>query len=185
MFISREYPALLGTRIVARNRKQERGGGTRATVALERAGVPFQLHAYDLGHAPPGGSVGEAVAAQLGLSPSVVFKTLLAEVDGAPVCAIVPTAGTLSLKRLAAAAEGKRARMMDPADAERLSGYVTGGISPFGQLRPLPTFVDRSATRLEALLVSAGQRGLQLELGPEVLVEVAGASPVDGLGVAK
>lgn len=170
---------------MAKKRKQERGGGTRATVALEQAGVPFQLHVYDLGHAPLDGSVGEAVAAQLGLSPEVVFKTLLAEVDGAPVCAIVPTAGTLSLKRLAAAADGKRARMMEPADAERISGYVTGGISPFGQLRVLPTFVDRSATALETLLVSAGQRGLQLELGHEVLIKVAGASAVDGLGVRR
>jgi len=170
---------------VARKRRQERGGGTRATVALERAGVAFQLHAYDLGHGPTEGSVGEAVAAQLGLAPTVVFKTLLAEVDGAPCCAVVPTAGSLSLKRLAAAAGGKRARMMEPADAERISGYVTGGISPFGQLRPLPTFLDRSAMGLETILVSAGQRGLQLELRPDALVQVALARPVEDLGVPR
>ena len=170
---------------MARKRKQERGGGTRATVALERAGVPFQLHVYDLGRGPSEGSVGEAVAAQLGLAPTVVFKTLLAEVDGAPVCAVVPTAGSLSLKRLAAAAGGKRARMLESTDAERISGYVTGGISPFGQLRALPTFLDRSAVGLEAMLVSAGQRGLQLELQPSALVQVAEARPVEGLGVPR
>ena len=168
---------------MARKRKQDRGGGTRATVTLEREGVPFTLHSYDLGHAPLEGSVGEAVAAQLGLAPEVVFKTLLAEVDGDPVCAVVPTAGTLSLKCLAAAAGGKRARMMEPAVAERISGYVTGGISPFGQLRSLPTFLDHSAMTLESMLVSAGQRGLQLELRPDVLVQVAAARPVEGLGV--
>lgn len=170
---------------MVKKRKQERGGGTRATVALERAGAPFKMHAYDLGHAPLEGSVGEAVAAQLGLSPQVVFKTLLAEIDGAPVCAIVPTAGTLSLKRLAAAAEGKRARMMEPADAERIAGYVTGGISPFGQARALRTFVDSSAEALDTILVSAGQRGLQLEVSPRVLLEIAEAHPVHGLGVSR
>lgn len=168
---------------MARRRKQERGGGTRATVALERAGVRFTLHAYDLGHAAPEGSVGQAVAAELGLPAEVVFKTLLAEVDGAPVCAVVPTAGSLSLKALAAAAGGKRARMMDPADAERISGYVTGGISPFGQLKALRTFLDASAIALPSMLVSAGQRGLQLELASAALPDVLRAEVVEGLGV--
>ena len=158
-----------------KKRKQERGGGTRATVTLEREGVPFTLHSYDLGHAPLEGSVGEAVAAQLGLAPEVVFKTLLAEVDGDPVCAVVPTAGTLSLKRLAAAAGGKRARMMEPAVAERISGYVTGGISPFGQKRGLRTFIDETAEICETIYVSGGQRGFDIGLSPADLIESLGA----------
>lgn len=170
---------------MGRKRRSERGGGTRATVALDRAGVGFELHAYDLGHAAPEGSVGQAVAAHLGLPAEVVFKTLLAEVDGRPVCAVVPTAGSLSLKALAAAAGGKRARMMDPGDAERISGYVTGGISPFGQLKQLPTFLDDSAADLPTMLVSAGQRGLQLELSPAALPAILGATYVHGLGVGR
>ena len=127
--------------------------------------------------------MGEAAASALGLPPEHVFKTLVADVDGTPVCAIVPTSGTLSLKALASAAGGKRARMVDPANAERLTGFVTGGISPLGQLRPLPTFVDASVLRPAVVHISAGRRGLQLALAAADPVSASGAVVVEGLGL--
>ncbi len=101
---------------------------------------------------------------------------MIATVDGEPLAAIVPAAGTLSLKALAAARSGKRAAMADGRTAERLTGYVTGGISPFGQQRRLPTIVDASATRWETVYVSAGKRGLQLEIAPPDLLAITGAA---------
>lgn len=143
-------------------------GGTPATVALERAGVSFTQHAYS--HDPAAPSYGLEAAQQLGLDPVAVFKTLLAEVDGQLVVAIVPVAGQLDLKALASAVGGKRARMADPAVAERSTGYVVGGISPLGQRKRLPTVVDDSALALETVYVSGGKRGLDLGLAPVDLV---------------
>ena len=151
------------------------GTATPATAALERAGIPFTRHLYE----PPRGDdagYGEAVAALLGISPDATFKTLVAEVDGRPAVAIVPVSRQLSLKSLAAAAGGKRAEMATPADAERLTGYQLGGISPFGQRRRLDAYVDRSVTTLEAVFVSGGRRGMQLELAPTDLLRVAAAT---------
>ncbi len=111
-------------------------GGTPATVALERAGVAFTRHAYE--HDPAAASYGLEAAEALGLDPAAVFKTLLADVDGALAVGIVPVTGQLDLKALAAALGGKRAAMADPAAAERTTGYVVGGISPIGQKRRLP-----------------------------------------------
>lgn len=146
------------------------GKVTPAVQVLERAGVAFAVHEYELVEIAD--TYGEAVAAQLGVAPDRLFKTLLASVDEKPVVAIVPVAGRLSLKALARAAGGKRAEMIAPADAERLTGYVTGGISPFGQKRRLPTFVDVTIDGHETVFCSGGRRGLQLEVAPEVLVDL-------------
>jgi Cys-tRNA(Pro)/Cys-tRNA(Cys) deacylase len=149
-------------------KKARTAGGTPATVALEKAGLPFTVHAYE--HDPASAlSYGAEAAAALGTSPDRVFKTLVAEVDGALTVAVVPVAGSLDLKALAAAAGGKRATMAPPADAERATGYVLGGISPLGQRKRLPTVLD----------VSAGKRGLELELSPAGLAALTSAVTAD------
>jgi Cys-tRNA(Pro)/Cys-tRNA(Cys) deacylase len=154
-------------------------GGTPATVALTNAGVPFDLHpyethAYDARGAAP--SYGHEAATALGLSPDRVFKTLLARVDDRLTVAVVPVSGSLDLKALAAAADGKRAAMAEPADAERATGYVVGGISPVGSRTSLPTVVDVSVGDDPVVYVSAGRRGLQLSLAPDDLVRVTQAT---------
>ena len=153
---------------------------TPATAFLERHGVEFVAHEYEL--AADEGTYGESVAATLGVPAERVFKTLIGEVDGSPAVAIVPVDRHLSLKALASAARGKRARMADPDDAERWTGFVTGGISPFGQKRRLPIFVDDSLERHGSILVSGGRRGLQVEVGSADLLRVLGARAVSGLG---
>lgn len=157
------------------------GGNTPAVVALTRSRVPFTPHEYEL--AASEATYGESVAASLGVAPHRLFKTLVAEVDGRHVVAIVPTHLRLGLKALASAARGKKAKMADPADAERLTGYVTGGISPFGQKRRLPVFVDSSLNDHATVYVSGGRRGLQVEVGPADLVALLGAVEVADLGV--
>lgn len=152
----------------------KKAGGTPATVALGKAGVDFTLHPYD--HEAGAPSYGAEAADALGLSTREVFKTLVARVDGRLVCAVVPVGGSLDLKALAAAAGGKRAAMAEPADAERATGYVVGGISPLGQRSRLPVVVDASVDGLDAIYVSAGKRGLQLRLAPADLVRVTGAT---------
>lgn len=147
---------------------------TRGVQALERAGVDFTVHPYSLDE--EGESYGEAVARTLGVSPDRLFKTLLASVDGSPVVAIVPVSGRLGLKALARAVGGKKAEMVAPADAERLTGYVTGGISPFGQKKRLPVLVDDSILSHDRIYCSAGQRGLQVELAPSDLIGVLDAT---------
>jgi Cys-tRNA(Pro)/Cys-tRNA(Cys) deacylase len=155
-------------------KKSRATGGTPATVALDKAGLPFTVHAYDHDPASPL-SYGEEAAAALGTAPERVFKTLVAEVDSTLTVAVVPVSGTLDLKSLAAAAGGKRAAMADPAAAERTTGYVLGGISPLGQRRALPTVVDASALAFPTVFVSAGKRGLELELAPGDLVRLTAA----------
>jgi Cys-tRNA(Pro)/Cys-tRNA(Cys) deacylase len=147
---------------------------TPAVRVLERAKVPHSLHPYDPEH-PADQGHGEAAVAALGADPRQVFKTLVARVDGALTVAVVPVSGTLDLKALAAAAGGRRATMADPADAERSSGYVVGGISPLGQRKALPTVVDDSALGFDTIMVSAGRRGLQVELPPAELVRLTRA----------
>lgn len=149
-------------------------GGTAATVALTKAGVPFTLHSYE--HDPAAPSYGLEAAAALGVAPERVFKTLFADVDGRLVVGVVPVAGQLDLKALAAAAGGKKAVMADPAAAERVSGYVVGGISPVGQRKAHPTVVDASALGFDTVFVSGGKRGLDLELAPADLVSVTKAT---------
>ncbi|MFF7897774.1 Cys-tRNA(Pro) deacylase [Streptomyces sp. NPDC088817] len=151
-------------------KQQDKGaGGTPATVALTAAGVPYTVHSYD--HDPSHPSYGEEAAEAMGVSPDRVFKTLVADVDGALTVAVVPVAGSLDLKALAAAVGGKRAAMADPALAERTTGYVRGGISPLGQRKRLPTVLDDSAPTHATICVSAGRRGLEVELSP---VDLAG-----------
>lgn len=150
---------------MARKRAQ---GGTPATVALTAAGVAFTLHPYD--HDPAAASYGAEAAQALGVPQERVLKTLLADVDGSLVVGVVPVSGQLDLKALAVAVGGKRAAMADPAVAERTTGYVVGGISPLGQRRRLPTVLDASALGWETVFVSAGRRGLDVELAPSDLV---------------
>lgn len=150
---------------------------TRGVQELERANVSFTLHSYEL--KSDADTYGEAVAATLGVGSDRLCKTLLATVDSKPVVAIVPVSGRLSLKALARAAGGKKADMMAPPDAERLTGYVTGGISPFGQKRRLPAFVDATIITRDTIYCSAGQRGLQVELDPADLVRLLSAEVVD------
>ena len=147
---------------------------TPAVRALERARVAHTLHPYDPEH-PADQGHGEAAVAALGADPRQVFKTLVARVDGTLTVAVVPVSGTLDLKALAAATGGRKAVMADPADAERTTGYVLGGISPLGQRRRLRTVVDESAQAWPTVLVSAGRRGLDVELAPADLVRLTDA----------
>jgi Cys-tRNA(Pro)/Cys-tRNA(Cys) deacylase len=155
-----------------------RGAGTNAatpaTTALSRAGIAFTLHRYE--HDPAAVSYGLEAAHALGVPAERVFKTLLADVDGRLIVAVVPVNGSLDLKALATASGGKRASMAASAAAERATGYVVGGISPLGQRRRLPTIVDRSATEFDTVYVSAGRRGLDLELAPTDLIRLTGAT---------
>jgi Cys-tRNA(Pro)/Cys-tRNA(Cys) deacylase len=147
---------------------------TPAVRVLEQAGVDHALHPYDPAH-PSDQGHGEAAVAALGADPRQVFKTLVARVDGTVTVAVVPVAGTLDLKALASAAGGRKAVMAEPADAERATGYVLGGISPLGQKKALPTVVDESALGFATVMVSAGRRGLQVELAPPDLVRLTRA----------
>jgi Cys-tRNA(Pro)/Cys-tRNA(Cys) deacylase len=146
--------------------------GTPALAALTRARVDHAVHPYR--HDPRAERFGDEAAAALGVDPAQLFKTLIAAVDGRLVCAVVPVAGRLDLKALAAAVGGKRAEMADPGAAQRATGYVTGGISPLGQKSPLPVVVDASAGQLARMYVSAGRRGLQVSLAPADLLRVTG-----------
>lgn len=148
-------------------------GATPATVALTRAGVGFTLHEY--AHDPRVESFGLEAAHALGLDPARVFKTLMAAADGRLVVGVVPVSGRLDLKALARAVGTGKAVMADVAAAERATGYVVGGISPIGQRRAHPTVVDATALDHETVFVSAGRRGLDLEIAPADLVSVTGA----------
>ncbi|MEU6401820.1 Cys-tRNA(Pro) deacylase [Streptomyces sp. NPDC046985] len=159
---------------MAKKAKKQQAGGTPATVALTAAGVEHTVHAYD--HDPAHPSYGEEAAQALGVAPERVFKTLVADVDGALTVAVVPVAGSLDLKALASAVGGKRAAMADPALAERTTGYVRGGISPLGQRKKLPTVLDASATAHPTICVSAGRRGLEVELAPLDLARLTDAA---------
>lgn len=150
-----------------------RSGGTPATVALTRAGIAHTLHPYP--HQDGTSSYGDEAATALGVDPGRIFKTLLADLGGELVVAVVPVARQLDLKALAAALGSKRAVMADPAAATRSTGYVLGGISPLGQRNRLRTVVDRSARDFPTVHVSAGRRGLQVELAPDDLVRTTGA----------
>lgn len=140
---------------------------------LTRAKITFTLHPY--AHDPRAEAYGEEAAGALGIDVHRLFKTLIATVDGRLVCGVVPVAARLDLKALAAAVGGKRAAMADPAAAARATGYVIGGISPLGHRSRLPVIVDTSASGFETMYVSAGKRGLQVELSPADLVRAAEA----------
>jgi len=146
---------------------------TPATKALEKLGVKFALHlyAYDSNAA----SIGLQAAEALGVGPFRMLKTLMAEVDGKPVCVVVPSDGEVSMKKLAVAFGGKAAKMMRPQDAERLTGYHVGGISPFGQKKRVPVAIEAAALGHATVFINGGQRGLQIELDPNDAVEALGA----------
>jgi len=157
------------------------GGGTPAILALERAGVPFVIHQFD--HPATTGDIGygKAAANALGVDESRVFKTLLVEISDSGsgshrhAVGIVPVSGSLSLKAMAIAVGAKRADMMAPAVAERLTGYVVGGISPFGQKKSSVTVIDVSATAHPTIFVSGGKRGLDIEIAGANLISVLDA----------
>lgn len=137
---------------------------TRATKRLEQAGIVFTVHSYD--YDPDADRIGLQAAEALGESPARVLKTLMALVDGKPACVILPSDREVAMKKLAAALGGKTAQMMKPADAERVSGYKVGGISPFGQMRAVPTVIEAEALAQDHVFINGGQRGLQVRLSP-------------------
>jgi Cys-tRNA(Pro)/Cys-tRNA(Cys) deacylase len=150
------------------------GTGTPATVALGAAGIPFIPHEYV--HDPKNTRFGLEAADALGLDPEQVFKTLLADVDGRLVVAIVPVTGTLDLKALASSIGGKKAEMANPNVAERKTGYVVGGISPIGQKVLNPTVLDETAQLFDTIFVSGGKRGFNIELAPANLLAITNGS---------
>ena len=147
---------------------------TPALVTLTKAGIAHRVH--DFAHDGSERNYGKAAAAALGVDEARVFKTLLVVADGRPAVGIVPVAGQLSLKGVAAALQAKKAEMCDPAVAQRLTGYVVGGISPFGQRKHLPTVLDDSAAAFDTIFVSGGRRGLDVEVAPDDLVRVLSAT---------
>jgi Cys-tRNA(Pro)/Cys-tRNA(Cys) deacylase len=145
---------------------------TRATQMLQRKGIAFSVHSYD--YDPDADRIGIQAAEALGEPPRRVLKTLMALVDGKPVCVIVPSDREVSMKKLAAAFGGKSAQMMKPAEAERSSGYTVGGISPFAQRREVPTVLEEQALTEEFVFINGGQRGLQVRLDTKAALEVLG-----------
>jgi Cys-tRNA(Pro)/Cys-tRNA(Cys) deacylase len=134
-------------------------------LALQKAGVAFAIATYV--YDPDADRIGMQAAEAMGVAPSMVLKTLMAQVDGKPVCVVVPSDREVSMKKLAAAFAGKAAQMMKPADAERQTGYRVGGISPFGQKRKVPTVVEITVLELAEVYMNGGQRGLQVRLKPQ------------------
>ncbi|QQR38005.1 Cys-tRNA(Pro) deacylase [Devosia rhizoryzae] len=150
---------------------------TPATLVLAKAGIAFTLASYE--YDPNAERVGLQAAEAMGVSPSEVFKTLMAELDGKPVCAIVPSDEEVNMKKLAAALGGKSAQMMKPADAERLTGYKVGGISPLGQRKLVPIVLDELAMLYDEIYLNGGQRGLQIRIAPADLVAVLNCKTAD------
>ena len=146
---------------------------SRATLALAKAGTEFEVLTYD--YDPDADKIGIQAAEALGVSPAIVLKTLMAEVDGRPVCVVIPSDREVSMKKLAAALGGKSANMMKPAAAEKTTGYVVGGISPFGQKKQVPTVFELEAMTHDFVFMNGGQRGLQVRLKPEAAVKAANA----------
>ena len=144
---------------------------TPGTLHLTQLGIAFTLHPYD--YDPDAARVGLQAAEALGVDPAELFKTLMAEVDGKPVCVVVPSDTEVSMKKLAACFGGKAAQMMKVPDAERLTGYKVGGIGPFGQKRQIPTAFDETAELFDRIYINAGQRGLILSLAPADAVRAA------------
>ncbi len=149
------------------------GRGTPATALLDKQKVAHKLHSYE--HDPRHESYGLEAAEALGISPERVFKTLVAEVDGKLAVGVVPVTGQLDLKALAAALNGKKAKMAEITAAERATGYVAGGISPLGQKKRLPLVLDSSAESHDTIYCSAGRRGLEVEISPADLAKLTQA----------
>jgi Cys-tRNA(Pro)/Cys-tRNA(Cys) deacylase len=149
---------------------------TRATQVLSQAKIAYTVHTYD--YDPNAERIGLQAAEALGEAPQRVLKTLMAEVDGKPVCVVVPSDREVSMKKLASAFGGKAAHMMKPTDAERLTGYHVGGISPFGQKKLVPTAIEAAAMPEAYVFINGGQRGLQVRLDPKDAVVVLKALAV-------
>jgi Cys-tRNA(Pro)/Cys-tRNA(Cys) deacylase len=150
---------------------------TPATTALEKAGIAFTLHEYD--YDPNAARIGLQAAEALGIAPDRLLKTLMAKAGHATVCVLAPSDKEVSLKRLAAAAGAKEAAMLPPAEAERITGYHVGGISPLGQRKRATAFIERTALAHPTVLVNGGRRGLQIEIAPADLVRAIGAKAAD------
>jgi Cys-tRNA(Pro)/Cys-tRNA(Cys) deacylase len=150
---------------------------TPAINELEAAGIAYTVHEYERGNELR--DFGIEAAERLGLDPDQVFKTLLVTADGDQVVAIVPVSGKVGLKALGRAIGAKRVEMCDPAVAERITGYVRGGISPFGQKKRLPTVVDEIATVFDTIYVSGGRRGLDIAVAPGDLIDHLDATVAD------
>ena len=146
---------------------------TPATLALRKLGIAFKLHTYVYDSSAE--HIGMQAAEALGIDPDRMLKTLMVEVDGSPVCVVVPANCEVSMKKLAAALDAKAAKMMPPSDAERITGYHVGGISPFGQRRKVPVAIDHTALTHTTVFVNGGQRGLQIEIDPNDAALAAGA----------
>jgi Cys-tRNA(Pro)/Cys-tRNA(Cys) deacylase len=151
--------------------------GTPATVALERAGVPFKLHEYD--YDPNAARIGMQAADALGVLPSRLLKTLMAKTGAAVVCVLIASDREVSLKKLAAAAGTKDAAMLPAAEAERITGYHVGGISPLGQKKRVRVFIEASALTHPTVIFNGGRRGLQIETAPQELVALLEAKAVE------
>jgi Cys-tRNA(Pro)/Cys-tRNA(Cys) deacylase len=150
--------------------------GTPATVALQKAGAAFVLHEYD--YDPGTTGVGVQAAAALGIEPARLLKTLMAKAGSEAVCVLVGSDREVSLKRLAAAMGAKDAAMLRPAEAERITGYRVGGISPFGQRRRVRVVIDEGALAFATVMVNGGRRGLEIEIAPQEMMRVLGAVAV-------
>lgn len=146
---------------------------TPATQMLDKAKVAFETREYD--YQPTHEGKGLQAAHAIGADPERVLKTLMVSVDGKPCCTVVPSNHTLSMKRVAAAFGGKSAEMLDPAKAERLTGYHTGGISPFGQRKSSPTVFDASILAFDTVVINGGKRGMMVVLSPADAVRVTSA----------
>jgi Cys-tRNA(Pro)/Cys-tRNA(Cys) deacylase len=151
--------------------------GTPATVALEQAKVAFKLHEYD--YDPNAAKVGIQAAEALGIEPARLLKTLMAKAGDEVVCVLLASDREVNLKKLATAAGAKHAAMLGATDAERITGYKVGGISPFGQKKRARTFIDKTALSFPVLVMNGGRRGLQVELGAEDVLRVLGATPTE------
>ena len=151
--------------------------GTPATVALEKAGIAFKLHEYD--YDPNAERIGMQAADALGVSPQRLLKTLMAKAGGQPVCVVIASDREVSLKKLAAAADAKDAAMLPPAEAERITGYHVGGISPLGQKKRVKVFIDAAATAHPTIIFNGGRRGLQIEITPAEFVKLLNATAAE------
>ena len=147
---------------------------TPATLALEKAGVAFQLHEYE--YDPSATRIGMQAAVALGIEPARLLKTLMAKAGDSVVCVLAPSDREVNLKKLAAAAKTKSAAMLGAAEAERITGYHVGGISPFGQKKRVPVFIEQSALAFERIVMNGGRRGLQVELAPADAMRVLSAT---------
>lgn len=150
---------------------------TAGTLALKKAGIAFTPYPYD--YDPNADKIGIQAANALGKAPEQVFKTLMCEVDKAPVCVIIPSNCEVSMKKLAFAFGGKSANMMKPDAAERITGFKVGGISPFGQRKQVRTFIDETAILFDEVLINGGARGLLVGVKPIEVIEFMGFKTVD------